>query len=285
MDMDILTARKSLTKSMSLEEVRERLTRNPSVLGIMLMGSARQKKIKPWSDYDILVIVDKGPMPYRSLFTYIGGRMADVMLTGREMLDKLAAAADGPFVSGSVERVIELWIHGGHVLLDRTGLLAKIRERKGNRPACKPPPDLDTYRLWNMLNYSLRESERLAKAKDPIYQNALAMRLEFTIAPIIGGYLGFRGMEWRGEKEAFRYFKEKDPAFYRLLQRYFREGNVAKRLKLFRKMAEKVLEPVGGIWPDDVTAVTPVSEYDKATLQKAVADWESLFAPPSSPTS
>ena len=280
MDRGILQHRASKTGNMTLGEVLRTLRKEQSVTGLVVMGSAGRGRLKPSSDYDLLVILDKGPRPCRILFTSIGGRMADVILSSRGMLGKIAEAGKKPFNAGSIERMLEKYIITGKVALDRGGLLGRIRKTRGRLPVPVSHPDLDAYKTWNYINYNLKQAERYALMKDPVSREALNLRLHYSVTAVVSGYLLFRGHEWKGEKEAFNWLLRNAAPFYRLVQVFFREQNAAKKLGIFRLMAKEALEPVGGTWPDGVTVVAPVSERDQATIGRALDEWDALFIDP-----
>ncbi len=275
MDTGILELRRSRTCRMSLADVVGRLKGNPDVIGLVVMGSGGRGELKPESDYDILLFLGQGPMPYRFIFTFVDGRMTDVMLSGREMLEKLAAG--GPFSPGSIERVLERHVRTGEVFLDRDGLLERVRSGREPAPDSAPPAEMELYRTWNYINYNLKQAERYARSKDKWRLLGLELRLQYSITAVIVGYLMFRGREWHGEKEGLKFLSKKAPAFYRLVRGYFRERDLRRRLGLFRRMAMKALEPVGGVWPDDVTVLSPVGESDREAIRRALDEWDALF--------
>jgi len=277
MERGILQHRASKTAKMTLKTVLGQLRGDPVVTGLVVMGSAGRGRLKPASDYDLLVVLKKGPSPCRILFTSIGGRMADVILTSRGMLGKMAGAGKKPFNAGSIERMLEKFIITGKVALDRVGLLGRIRKMRTDMPEPVRHPDLDIYKTWNYINYNLKQAERYALMKDPVSREALNLRLHYSVTAVIVGYLLFRGHEWRGEKEAFKWLSRDAAPFYRLIQGFFREQNAAKKLGIFRLMAREALDPVGGTWPDGVTVVAPVSEHDQETIGKALDEWDALF--------
>jgi len=66
------------TKNVTLDEVLARLANHPDVAGIMTFGSLSAGLLSPSSDYDILVIVEKRPVPLWQVLTTIDNRLAEV---------------------------------------------------------------------------------------------------------------------------------------------------------------------------------------------------------------
>ncbi|MBV8085083.1 MAG: nucleotidyltransferase domain-containing protein, partial [Chloroflexi bacterium] len=102
-----------MTNSWSLERVIDALRNHQDVQAVVQLGSTA-RGVKPWSDYDLLVVLPDTAPPLRIVATWIDGRFTDVLFFR---------------VSDLRTPIPELshWITTGRIVFDRTGLLSSMQ--------------------------------------------------------------------------------------------------------------------------------------------------------------
>ena len=116
----------SSTSSTTLREVISRLRRRDQVDGLMVIGSAARDELGPTSDYDLVILMSRMPVPVEFGQTYIDGRLTDLKLLAVQDIDKLIATEGriNPYSSGSSAF---LRMGDGRIELDRSGRLKRAQ--------------------------------------------------------------------------------------------------------------------------------------------------------------
>ena len=114
---------------------------------------------------------------------------------------------------------------------------------------------------------------------DPVYQQALDMRLLYSVAEVFTGYFDLRRLSWEGEKAAIRYLAANDPEYLDLFQRCLAEADRARKAQLYEQLAALATAPASGLWQDGATAFNfkPEARSQPGMLEAALHFWESLI--------
>ena len=113
---------------------------------------------------------------------------------------------------------------------------------------------------------------------DQLYLMAVDIRLMYSFPEVLIGYARARDMPWRGEKELLRHVHSADPAFFNLVQRFVGTTDRDRKVELYAQAAALALEPVGGLWPADATALNIAGTGDPAAdTQTGLAFWHQLI--------
>lgn len=242
------------TVAMTLDEVVARLARDAAVDGVLIMGSGGAGALTPESDYDVLVALAESPAPLSLAFTTVDGRLSEVLFTDAATLDRLLAAAP-PLPDDSADATLVGWVQTGRIAFDRAGRLARLQAhlRSGDWTAGTSARAI--YDAWFKVNYNVKQTRRIVASTDPVYLTAADFRLLYGIAELIPAYFTVRRLPWRGEKEFVRHFQAHDPAYLDLFRRCVAAPDRALKAALYEQLAALTLAPLGGLWPDDATAV------------------------------
>ena len=243
------------TAELTLDDFVALLAESVVVAGVVLFGTTAMT-ITDASDYDVLVVLDKDPLPVRSGITWVAGRLTDLAFASVaevRQLKEVGAAAPVAEWSGR----LRVWIATGSIAFDRYGLLSDVKGQLGTLPSPVEVTDAECFRRWDHTNYNLAQSARYARANDETYREAFELRMSYQLADIMIDYFRVRGLEWPGEKDAIRHWNAHDPVFKQLFFACLREPDRGQRFALYAEAVAAALEPVGGAWPSQATSMTP----------------------------
>src|SRR5438046_464849 len=88
--MSTLPASPSLTAELGLEEVLARLCASRQIDGVLLMGSAAEETLRPYSDYDLVVVMKQLPAGLMAINTFIDQRFAEIFFSSVTEVAQLA---------------------------------------------------------------------------------------------------------------------------------------------------------------------------------------------------
>ncbi len=267
----------SQSDTLTLEQVVERLAVHEMVEGVVVIGSLAGDTITPWSDYDILLVHRRLPLPLHVAYTSVGGRMADVIFVDADTIDRIGREGmpvpiEGP--DGSLAR----WLKAGQVIFDRGGHIQRARQAILSHDWSERADYTAKYATWFSINYNLNHNRRMLAAADPVYLLAVDLRLLYSIFDVLIGYFRFRDIPWRGEKEAIRFLEAHDTTFLDVLRACLAETERGRKVTLYEKLAGRAVEPFEPLWSVESTAVQflggePVTP---ATVERSLQLWEEL---------
>ena len=245
------TAR-SASAGMVLEDVLARLERSPHVDGLAVIGSLANGTPGTASDIDLLVVLtdpvpglSRAPgEPFEVVFTHVGGRPADVILT---TVAELRRASSEPLLR---------WLSEGRVVVDDSGALAEAARR--DRP--EPWRETDVLAAWWGLGFAVVKAERYAKADDGAYREAAEWIATDAGTGALVAYFKARGLPWAGERKALELWAAEDTRFLDLARAFFAATGL-ERIRTSRALAAHALEPVGGLWPAGAGPHSEAWEY------------------------
>lgn len=272
----------ALSRHWPLAEVLDRLRQQPAVDGLLLVGSAAHGQLTANSDYDLLIVLAEAALEVRVGLTVIDERLADLLFASVAELDELLASATVSAESWLGR--IALWCESGTVLFDRGGRLTAVQHKVAQPGWISAPEPHSSYAMWFSINYNLLQTERLHRSTDPVYQQAVEMRLLYSVSDLLTGYFGLRGLVWPGEKAAVRYWQAHDPAYLALCTAYH-AAEQAMRLACYARLAAYTVAPAGGLWPEAATAFRLAQNENHRTLAQMQDFWAALLGtkdPPSS---
>lgn len=236
---------RAASATLSLEEVVGRLRSAAEVDGVVLAGSAARGPLGPASDVDLIVVLGVPPRwfapvpgePFEVVFTHVGGRPADVVVTTAEAL---RAARHEPLAR---------WVAEGRTLLDRSGAIAAARETALREPP-RPWPEGAAHAAWWSACFELVKAERYAASGDRGYRDAAEWIVASAFVETLRAYAPTRELPWRGEREALAHWVGADPAVLDGFLAFVAARSLDERLARLRALAEAVFEPVGGVWEE-----------------------------------
>jgi hypothetical protein len=267
------------SNTLSLDAVLHRLQRHDVVDGVILIGSTGKEMLTEASDYDLYIVLSSMPAPLHVGLTWIAGRVTDLVFEQTTAVDRYLAQHDAAPRNAGQERLVR-YATAGRIVLDRHTRLDRVRRRAQESRRTLQPSESDTYRLWFGINYNLLHTKRLLASNDPVYQSAVDIRLLYMTAEVVVGYFQLRGLPWRGEKEAIRYFTEHDPAFLHAFNASIAAPNRAGKMQAYEGLASLALAPLGGLWSGAVTALQfeETTGLSTETVDEVLSFWDGLLA-------
>ena len=239
---------------LTLQQVLDHLARCERVLGVLRIGSQGTPGPGTSSDLDLVLVLaglaGADALAHRVGLTWVGGQLTDLLYVSEGELDRLLTAEgaiDGASWLGRIAR----WFAAGTVLLDRDGRLGRLcAAMSEDGRITRPEPAQQHDRVWSIC-YNLAQNERMARSNDPLYRQALAMRLLYCVSDLMTAYFALRGLHWEGEKAALRHWQARDTRFAEAMVAYLDADSLETRIALYRLLVDLTLAPVGGAWGQD----------------------------------
>ena len=167
------------------------------------------------------------------------------------------------------------WLKKGEIRFDKSGELTKLKILEKEIKV----PQTQIFRSWNNTNYNFEANTRYFNSNNPVYHEALEIRLMYSIPQVICIYLDFIGKPWEGEKKALAYFKENDLDFYNLFLKYTQATNLAERFNIYKQMVKRVfsLNPKYKVW--DKTEIIAKSQREQFENNEDLVNfWKNLIS-------
>ncbi len=261
----------------------KRLSRSGYVDGVALIGSAAGDQFRLESDYDVLIVLDQPPVPVRTGVTWVDGRLTDLVFSTVEEIDGLAVSDRVRVNADEIGESIVTWMSAARIMHDRRGRLGRLVERVGLLESGSEPDAgaLENVRLRRLdrASYNLVQTRRTVAADDEVYQGAVDLRMLYQLADLMVDYFSVRGLNWRGEKAAIRFWRAEDPRYWELFRRCMDERDRAVRVGLYGDLVRATMKPAGEPWTEGITAFTlpSLAELTRADLDVASRFWEQLI--------
>lgn len=282
----LLITTPSTTHNLPLETVLARLQQRPEVDGIILAGTTSGEQLTPYSDYDIIIMLNTVPL-HRALnvaYTTIDERIADIVFVTTEEAQSILTLQ--PVVPDHDRRGhLMYWVHSGEIIFDRYGLLAELKARPWSDDWIDITGNEDTFQTWFSINYNLKHAQRMIQSDDPVYLMALDVRLLYSLLDVWMAYFRLRKIAWRGEKAAVRYLQEHDPEFLAQFQTAMHTPDRAHKVTLYANLAAHALKSTGHLWDEAITAVDfhSTQSFDPLVdYHSAQTFWSRLVSDPDS---
>jgi len=177
------------------------------------MGSTGTDALHAASDYDVLVVLAEQPVPMHVVVTSIDHRFTDVVFTLVVELDRIAATPVQTIPTDSPSANLVRWLQSGRIAIDHSGRLARAQTSVRTTEILRPPSADDLATIINKASYNLAVTKRYLAAADPVYQEAIDLRMTYQLADLMMGHFHLRHLPWRGEKAAVRQWAECDPEY------------------------------------------------------------------------
>jgi hypothetical protein len=238
-----------------LERLIARLSQQPSVAGLLAVGSLVDAEISSSSDYDLVIIADDIPAPWCTGITRVEDRLADLIFVSSNEVDKIGTL-DAPLPPSHPQAPVMRWLMQGKILFDRNGSLERFQTKLQGNEWDEPLNERAAYDAWHAINFNLTHAIRLSGSDDPLYQAALTIRMAvYGHADLWFGYFGVRSIPWRGDKAAVQYLQSNDSAFLDMYQKFILASDRSHKLQYYRQAAALAAEPLGGLWTSDITVM------------------------------
>ena len=264
---------------MKFETLVERLEASPMVDGLVLLGSTGQPTQTSYSDRDLLVVLEGRPIEITNGTVFCEGVLVDLVVATRQDIIDLTQAESGS-ISLSDPRVSYFnWMPSGTIVLDRCGCLAAFRDKAMRSDDAPSFGEGESIARADKALYNLAQTERMLESPDPVYQQAIDLRMLYQLADLMVDYFWVRGMPWKGEKDAIRYWQANDLEYLELFTKCYREADRPERTRLYRQLVIVTMEPVGSSWDDGAMfRLSRPADMTLENLQEARAFWKTLLS-------
>lgn len=260
------------TDKRTLDEVIKNLENHPDVDAIISIGSDATGMFKPYSDYDIPVILNKNHAKIKSIITYVDNKIAEFYFFEspklKELMKKKLVDAD------SQEGKFLEWVQKANIKFDKSGIVGELKKAAASVKI--EVSEEYIYTLWHSVNYNFMQNQRYFDSNDKLYHKALGMRLLYSVTEILTAYLAIRKMPWRGEKDAIKYFEVNDPGFYKIFEEYNNSVELSDKFGFYQELADLALAPLGGLVKNKEVLVDAENNNFPENIKKAHDYWTSL---------
>ena len=264
---------------MTLHELIERLSKNDIVDGMATIGSTGEGILDATSDYDVLIVLTKMPLPLKGGVIYLDGRLTDIVFATTNEINRLSDTSQDSVVMNSFEGKLAKWMTTAQVVIDRHGRLERLRHRAQSGLSTKPLSDGEVHSKRRHASYNVAQTRRILRSDDPTYLTAVDLRLLYQLADLMVDYFTIRDLPWDGEKAAVRYWVSHDPSYLELFKNCMAEKERARKADMYVELAEATMAPVGKLlqtgatwfWLDSESKNTPEN------MDRAFRFWESLI--------
>jgi predicted nucleotidyltransferase len=264
--------RKSNTKDKELDSVIKILTDKSEVDSILVLGSVKTNDFKPYSDIDLVVVLDESVKPkLSSCFCHIGQNIGDIYFFYTDKIDKLISSYEKLDIN-SIEGKLVYWLGTGEILCDKNGRLKKLKGKQIKTEIT----DSRKYQGWFRINFNYAHNLRMFNSKDALYRQALEVRLLYTTMELLPYYLELRNIPWRGEKAAVNYFRESQPEFLGKFFACIRAKDLDTKFGLYSELVKDTLQGIGELWDETTAAIVPVENYSPQIVEKGIYLWNKL---------
>jgi predicted nucleotidyltransferase len=222
----------------TLEKIIARLNSNNDVDAVFVTGSLGVKTAKPYSDIDLVVILKENKFDLYSLYRWIDGIFSDIFFFDLSDIKRISVqenidtnATDGTLIS---------WLKKADIRFDKSGATTDLKRKLDAASAVNAVSIKDKESFWQKINYNFVANKRYFESSDPLYHQALELRLLYSVIEVICGYIALRDIPWRGEKNAVTYLSTHHPDFYALFQKYSSAPTLKNRFAYYSQMINLV---------------------------------------------
>ncbi len=236
------------------------------------MTGSTAENPKTWSDLDLVVILDTNTAGLKSIYTTIDDRFADIFFFDIGFVQQLTKKREVSAMD--LQGMFVTWLDKGRVEYDPDGVLKKLLAQIKKDPIALTVTQQEQHDFWVKINYNFIANVRYFESSDPVYHQALEIRLAYSVVELINAYFSFRGIPWRGEKAAIEYLQQHDPDYLKTFQSYTTSINLEQKMKTYQDLFRRTLHGEYQEW--DENFVVPMStkhQYDPAL----VGFWENLI--------
>ncbi|GEM_PF-6036489 len=257
----------------NLADLIKHLEASPHIHGTVMYGTIPDENNRI-SDYDIVLIHDDSDLAtINKMITSVDHRITDVIFVHVDDV-KQALVAELPVAENSTAGGIFKKIEGAQILYDPDKLLHDVQMKLDDEVNWLSHSPDALYHDWYWLNHQLVHIRRMAQSEDHMYLLSVRLKMCKNIGAIYRAYFKTRHLPWRGEKPALIYWSKHDPNFYNLILQFLQESSTKAQVIIYERLIELALQPVGGLWDDNVTAIIlNGASQDKDDIQATYTHW------------
>lgn len=248
----------------SLINFIEKMKSSPRVRGIFVTGTTATK-MSPSSDIDIVVVLDKNSKNIKSVYTTIENHFFDIFFFDIAFLNQLENRQE--VSANNFDGIFLEWLAKGKIEYDPENFLRILKNKISVNQPLQQVADSEKKDFWIKTNYNFIANVRYYDSKDELYHTALELRLLNSVIELITAYFSFRGIPWRGEKEAVKYLKQNDNKFISIFQEYSKSNILAVKMKYYTELFNRTFFGEYQKWENDfVIPISNQNQYDHELL-------------------
>lgn len=228
-----------------LENIIKKLENKHQVDAVFLTGSYGPDN-KPYSDIDLVIILDENKEKINSLYTWIDNKFADIFFFDHADLNRIENA--DILSANGMDAIFLTWLNKAVISFDKSGKLSTLKTKIDDLNKKVKILENEKRSFCHRINYNFIANKRYFESNDVVYHEALELRLLYSVSEIISGYFEFRDIPWRGEKNAIKYFKENDENFYKSFLNYTKAVKIGDKFKFYTEMFFVVFAGVHERW-------------------------------------
>ena len=265
---------------MEFNSLVERLKGSPRVDGLLLLGSTGQPTLNAFSDRDLLIVLDECGLQITSGAVFCDGVQVDLLFVTRQEVEDLIAAEPGSISLSDPRASFFNWVPSATIAFDRSGCLEALRDALRRNGWSPELTEGESVKRADHALYNLAHTQRMSGSPDPVYQQAVDLRMLYQLSDLMVDYFNLRGLPWRGEKEAIRYWRSFDASYIDLFMRCYWERSRAERVRLYAELVRATIEPVDFQWDTDGPnlVLSPPKDMTRENLERAQRFWRSLVS-------
>ncbi|MFA6405448.1 MAG: nucleotidyltransferase domain-containing protein [Candidatus Paceibacterota bacterium] len=220
----------------SLDKIIENLKSNDAVDAVFLTGSNHNNEAKTYSDIDLVVILKENKNELYSLYRWIDEVFTEAFFFDLGDLKRIEDQSDK--YDNEMDLIFIAWLKKSDIKFDKSGTLTSLKQKMVDTNDIV----LEKIKknLWQKINYNYVANKRYFESNDSLYHEALELRLLYSVIEVVCGYIQFRNVAWKGEKEAVKYLKSNHQDFYDIFKSYSISNNLADKFRFYEQMVDLV---------------------------------------------
>lgn len=259
---------------MNLTETISNLKTKDQVTAVFLTGSGASSSLKEYSDYDLVVILDKDEIGLKSIYTFIDGKFTDLFFFTEQNIKELAE--ETKVNPNSMNGILLNWLDNAKIEFDKTGSISELQNKAKSGHFKATIPEDEVTSVLNKVNYNFICNQRYYQSQDDLYLKALDIKLLYSVVELITAYFTFRQIPWRGEKQAISYLETNDPAFYRQFQNFLASKDIDERMRFYGKLFNIALPESLNRW-DNSIVIGELHDGSSEGRERAKSFWQELI--------
>lgn len=219
-----------------------------------------------------MLILDANTIGLKSIYTVIDGHFADIFFFDVAFVKQIGTEKNISAVE--MTGMFVTWLEKGKIEYDPDGILQNASDRMEQNPIRLTVTEQERRDAWVKMNYNFIANTRYFQSGDPLYHQALQIRLAYSAVELITAYFSFRDVPWRGEKSAVEYLQQHDPDYLQIFQAYTSSTDLEQKMQSYRELFGRTLHGVYQRW--DENFMVPMStkhQYDPSLVRF----WDSLM--------
>lgn len=221
----------------SLDKIIEKLKSDDGVNAVFITGSYSTQDAKSYSDIDLVVILKENKNNLYSLYRWIDNIFAEVFFFDLSDLKRIVSSKN--IDSENFDAILLDWIKKSNIYFDKSDVLTELKS-KALDIKISHQSDKSKKGFWQRINHNYIADKRYFDSREPLYHEALEIKLFYSMEQVICAYFAFRDIPWRGEKNAILYLKDNDINFYQLFKNNTSAKSLDERFEAYSRMFEAV---------------------------------------------